>query len=410
MTEGGAFIRRNRVDERVALGIAVVAGLIGAAAGAQPTGSQPIDALLVALSVAAVVWASASAPWWALASASGVAAVIALNPIVASVGVAGFVAGLVIGVRRRHHGALRAIVGMAALNALIRSELDGFLGLSAQIGICVSIALFVVGVRRRRTAVRRRAWIGACATGAFAIAALAMLGISALSARSDVADGVRYATQAIATLNDGSYSAAADQFASASNAFGAADQRLSGVLAAPSRLVPVAAQNASVAAELSAAAAAGTADAAAALRAIDPSSLTIVDGAIDLSAIRAVEAPLLQVRSALDDLRLVTAGADSPWLVDAIQEELADLEVRLDENEPRLENAIAAVQLAPQMLGDGGERRYLVLFTTPAEARGLGGFSGNFAEITASDGSIDVTRFGRTGELNAAALAESGIV
>jgi hypothetical protein len=61
------------------------------------------------------------------------------------------------------------------------------------------------------------------------------------------------------------------------------------------------------------------------------------------------------------------------------------------------------VQLAPQMLGDGEERRYLILFTTPAEARGLGGFTGNFAEITATDGSIDVTRFGRTGELNSAA-------
>jgi hypothetical protein len=134
-----------------------------------------------------------------------------------------------------------------------------------------------------------------------------------------------------------------------------------------------------------------------------PASLTVVDGTIDLDAIEAVEAPLLQVQAALEDLRLVTVEADSPWLLDAIQDELADLDVRLDENEPRLENAIAAVQLAPQMLGDGEERRYLILFTTPAEARGLGGFTGNFAEITATDGTIDVTRFGRTGELNSAA-------
>ena len=403
MTDSVTFVRRNRVDERLALGIAGVAGVVAATAGAEPTGSPAIDALLVALLVAAVVWASASAPWWAPASASGLGAVVALDPIVALVGVAGFVIGLVIGVRRRDQSALRAIVGAAALNVLIRSELDGFLGLSALIGISVSIALFVVGVRRRPSVVRRWARIGAAATGAFTIAAVAALAISAVSARSGITDGARLAKQAIATLNDGDYSTAADQFADASNSFRSADQRLGGVLAAPSRLVPGVAQNATAAADLSAAAAAGTADAAAALRAIDPASLTVVDGTIDLDAIEAVEAPLLQVQGALDELRLVTDEVDSPWLLGAIQTEVADLDERLDENEPRLDNAIAAVQLAPQMLGNGDQRRYLILFTTPAEARGLGGFIGNFAEITVADGSIDVTRFGRTGELNAAA-------
>ena len=58
MTEGVAFVRRNRVDERAAIGIAAIAGLAAATAGAEPTGSSTVDALLVAISVAAVVWAS----------------------------------------------------------------------------------------------------------------------------------------------------------------------------------------------------------------------------------------------------------------------------------------------------------------------------------------------------------------
>lgn len=403
MTDSVALVRRNHVDERVALGIAVVGGLLAATAGAKPTGSATIDALLVTLSVAAVVWASASAPWWAPASASGLGAVIAFDPIVALVGAAGFVAGLVIGVRRRDQSAMRAIVGAIALNVLIRSELEGFLGLSALIGISASIALFVLGVRRRPSVVRRWAWNGVAATGAFTVVALAALAVSATSTRPDITNGARIAKEAIATLNDGDYATAADQFADASNSFRAADQRLGGLLAAPSRLVPGVAQNATAAAHLSAAAAAGTADAAAALRAIDPASLTVVDGTIDLEAIEAIEAPLLQVQSALEELRLLTDEVDSPWLLDAIQTELADLDERLDQNEPRLDNAIAAVRLAPQMLGEDGERRYLILFTTPAEARGLGGFIGNFAEITVADGRIEVSRFGRTGELNAAA-------
>jgi hypothetical protein len=407
MTEGVPFVRRNRVDERVAASIAVLAGLGAAAAGAEPTGSAMIDVLLVTVSVAAVVWASASAPWWALASASGLGAVIAVDPIVAIAGAAGFIAGLVIGARRRDHSALRAVVGAVALNVLIRSEFEGFFGLSALLGISVAVALFIVGVRRRPSSVRRCAWIGAAATVGFTVVALGALSLSAVSARSDATRGVELATQAIATLNDGDYAAAADQFSDASNSFRSADRRLGGVLAAPSRFVPAVAQNATAAADLSTAVAAGTADAAAALRAIDPASLAVVDGAIDLDAIRAVEAPLLEVQRALGELRSVSAEVESPWLLEAIQRQLADLDAHIDDNESRLANAIAAVQLAPQMLGDGVERRYLILFTTPAEARGLGGFIGNFAEIAVTDGRIGVDRFGRTRDLNDAALANA---
>ena len=42
MTEKTRFVRRNRVDERVAIGIAIVSGLIAATAGAQPTGAAVI--------------------------------------------------------------------------------------------------------------------------------------------------------------------------------------------------------------------------------------------------------------------------------------------------------------------------------------------------------------------------------
>ena len=57
------------------------------------------------------------------------------------------------------------------------------------------------------------------------------------------------------------------------------------------------------------------------------------------------------------------------------------------------------------MLGADGQRRYLMLFTTPVEARGIAGFIGNYAEITVDDGAIEVTDFGRRSELDAAAAA-----
>ena len=59
-----------------------------------------------------------------------------------------------------------------------------------------------------------------------------------------------------------------------------------------------------------------------------------------------------------------------------------------------------AVQVAPAMLGADGERRYFIAFTTPAETRGLGGFMGNWAELTANDGRLALADFGTTADLD----------
>jgi hypothetical protein len=60
------------------------------------------------------------------------------------------------------------------------------------------------------------------------------------------------------------------------------------------------------------------------------------------------------------------------------------------------------------MLGGSGPRHYFVAFTTPAEARGLGGFMGNWAEITLDNGAITLSRFGRTSDLNDGGVNPSG--
>ena len=177
MTDGTQFVRRNRVDERVALAIGAVAGIVAATAGARPTGSAAIDAVLVALSVAAVVWASASAPWWAPTLAAGVAAVVAFDPLLAVVGAVGILrSGSPSGCGGRTRANCVPIVAAIALNVLIRSELDGFLGLSAIIGISMSVMLFVVGLQRRPSTIRRTGWIVAGTFGALAVLALVALG------------------------------------------------------------------------------------------------------------------------------------------------------------------------------------------------------------------------------------------
>ncbi len=105
----------------------------------------------------------------------------------------------------------------------------------------------------------------------------------------------------------------------------------------------------------------------------------------------------------MDRLAAVVQETRSPWLVSAARDEVDDLHDRLMEQLPRVENARDAAALAPDMLGGSGPRRYLVLFTTPAEARGLGGMPGNYAELTVDQGRFSITDFGRVSDLERSA-------
>jgi hypothetical protein len=54
------------------------------------------------------------------------------------------------------------------------------------------------------------------------------------------------------------------------------------------------------------------------------------------------------------------------------------------------------------MLGADGVRHYFIAFTTPAESRGLGGFMGNWALLTADHGRLELTRSGRSADIDSA--------
>jgi hypothetical protein len=392
--------RRNRLDERTALAIAAASGIAASVAGARPTGSTAVDVVIVGCAVAFVTWAAATAPWWAVAAAAAVAAIIAVDALLTTVAALAFVAGLWIGVRRRDLGALRAIVVAVALNVLIRSELDDAFGVSALIGVAVAVVIAVVGLRRRRRRVRRIGWSIVAAVGVTAGVAVIAFGVSAATARARLLDGNRRAQEGIAALGDGDFELAAEQFAAAAAAFEGADEDLSRPWVRAAALVPVVAQHGEAIEELAARAATSSRDVAAALADVDPERLRLTDGRIDLAAFETFTAPLTVVQRTLTELRTTIDDVDSPWLIEPIGGRLGALARDLLDNEESLDNAITATELVPEMLGRDGPRRYLIAFTTPAEARGLGGFMGNFADFVADSGQLTMTRFGRTTELN----------
>ena len=389
----------HRVDERVAAGTGLVAGLLAATSGASPTGSTPVDIVLVVASTGLVTWAAATAPWWAVAVVAGLSAAVA-GSLWLVVGLLALAAGLWIGVTRRDLPIVRAGLTGVALNVLIRSDLAHVLGLSAVIGIAAATVVFLLGLRRRSRTARRNVWIGVITAGSLAGLAILGLALGAALAVPDLQDANRITRAGIDLLDDGDYTAAAAQFEQAAAAFSGAESALTKPWTLPAAAVPVVAQNRTAVVELTSTAAEATQALSDALGVIDPEQLRVVNGRIDIAALELAQQPFVDVQDAIMDLDETIGAISSPWIVAPLQDRLVDLDTELNEARPRVDNAVNAVRLAPQMLGADGARHYFIAFTTPAEIRGQGGIMDSWVELTATEGRLGITAAGTTTELN----------
>ncbi|MFK7919145.1 MAG: DUF4012 domain-containing protein [Ilumatobacter sp.] len=398
----------GRPNRRAVAAVAVVAAMVALVVRASPTGVLAVDAFLVVVAVGVVVNAAAFGPWWGPLLLVGVAAATSGTVVLAGVASAALLCGMWVSVTRRDGALTNSVIAGVGANVLMRSEFAPFLGASAVVGVVSGSIVVIAWLARSNAAVRRRSLYALAGTIGFVVLALAGLGMGGLGVRDDVRTAVDEARAGVNLLSAGDYESAADAFDRAAESFDTVDGGLGGPLAVPSRAVPIVSQNVTAGARLSESAAATLSDAASALREVDPSSLRVSGGAIDLAAVGRTAAPLERVQSSLRTLRETAADVRSVWLVNRLVVELDELELEFEREEPRLANAVDAVTLAPALLGGDGERRYLVLFTTPAEARGLGGFVGNYAEVVLDDGEFRVVEVGRRSDLEAV-LAQARI-
>lgn len=380
--------------------IGAAAGVGVVLAGPSPTGSTPVDAVLVIGATAACVWASASAPWWCLVIAASITAIVAPSAALLVLAVAAAVASLAIGRTQRPVPWARAFVMAVVLQVLARlGNLDRF-GFSAAVGISLAVVVAVAGITRRPRRERRVMWAVAGGVAVGAVLAGLGFGVAAASSRPHLEQGVDATRAGMDLLADGELDAAGVEFARAAEQFDRADAALSRPWAQPVRLLPVVAQHRSTAARLVEAANDVSATAAQVLSVVDYDALRVTNGSIDIAAIEAIQEPLARLDASLDAMTAALADADSPWLVEPLRTELEEVRQHIVDEQTQGDRAIAAVNLAPQLLGADEPRVYFIAFTTPAEARGLGGFMGNWAEVTITNGDIEVTRFGRTSDLN----------
>jgi len=380
---------------------AAAGGALTALAGLHPTGVTSFDPVLTATTAAVVVAGASTAPWWAAATACVLAAALAPGLAWAAMGLAGAALAACGWIRPAIRPWTAATATVVALNVLARMRSAPFPGGSALIGLTIATALLVLGAPHWSPSNRRRARWALAGGTTLTLAFLGAAAVAGWSAAGDLRQGSRATQQGLGALERGDLAAAAAALTDASVSMGDAGDRLGAWWAQPARTVPVLSQHLAAAQALTEASHEALARSAEGLGRVDPDALHLVGGRIDPAAVTSLADPLREIGDALGGLaRTIDDTVRSPWLAGAVTDRIAAVQERLERNRTKLDHARDGVAVAPALLGAGGQRRYLVAFLHPGEARGLGGHMGNFAEVTVTDGAIAMSRFGRSVDLN----------
>ena len=392
--------------DRTPLGVAALALAAGAAVGTHglaPTGTTVLDVAVVVVAVAGWVWLASLAPLRMLVIGTAVSTGLAGSAWAFCVGVAAVTLGLLWWRSGDGTQLQRAVIAAALAQVLAQLRSLGTFGISSAVGLALALAVAVVAWGRQPDDQRRRSKHIVLAIGGLGLACVIGFGVTAATAGSRLLNGGREARAALRLVDQGELDAALDGFANASRLLNSAEDSLGAWWGVPARAVPLVAQQRRSVRRLAQEAAAATEQIAAILERTDYDALDVVGGRINLEAIRALDAPLRDLDSAMGDLAERTDGARSDWLFPPINGLIKSLSQDITKRRTQLVDVREAVLRAPDMLGASGVRRYFVALTTPAEARGVGGFMGNWAEVTADQGRLTLSGFGRVRDLLAAA-------
>lgn len=401
---------RRQDDDAVAAVLGGVAGLIVVALGARPTGDLIVDVALTSACTALVGWAAWRLPWWVHALVAAVTIALAGSLWGAAAGTVAAVIAIAAHVGRPAPPTWAASSLAVSLVALGELRDLGVHGSSATVAVGIGCTVLVAGLATRDRAERRVGLVVVATGGALLLIALLGLAIAGLAARGDLRAGDAAARRGLALVESGEFDGARREFATAAAHLRSADLDLRAPWAQLSRLVPVASQHRAAVGDVAHAAAAASRTLEAELGAVDLDLLAVTDGRIDVSNVQALREPLDRVTAAIGRLDANVAAADDVWLLGRVRDRLTGLRSDLAEQLELARRASGALDVAPRLLGAEGERRYLVMFTSPAEARGQGGFMGNFAELTIDDGRIEMTRFGRHHDLSRTAAATARLL
>jgi len=395
--------RRRRPDPRVTWAVravAVVAAVVAAIADVAPTGLWIADRAWTAAAVGGLVILVSRATrntWLWMTALTAVAAVgsWAVVPAIGALVVAA--ASTTRPLRPRPYG---AVVGALCGIALLHLPPIGPHGTTAVVTVVAVAPAVRAGYLRSPRRSRRRMRIGLWVLVGAVLLAGASLAVAAALTVSDLTEAVADAQDGLELVREGEQTEGARHFDESARRFDRAESLLGGPLAAPARVVPLMAQHAE-ALETAADSGRRLARSAEVAASVAPyRDLKADEGTIDVTAIRAMQRPVADAAASLEAADADLESARSPWLLDPATAAIDEFQTEIREAIPEAVLADKALAVAPALLGAEGDRQYLVLFTTPAESRYLGGFTGSYGLLTASGGEVDFTVTGAINDLS----------
>lgn len=259
----------------------------------------------------------------------------------------------------------------------------------------VAVPIVVSGYRHAGRDVRRRWALGFTVVALYVVGASGLAAIGALSGARDVDRGSAALEVGLAAARQGDVRTANAQLAVARSFLSDAHQsiRRLGMLG---RVVPLTAQHVDSLSGLLDDAQRAAGQAARSAVVARTNDLKVTAGRVDVEAVAALENPL---RRLSDNLAAVVeeleAGRDEP-LLPLVKDRMERLDEPINKAWREAYTAAEAAATIPELLGADRTTRYLILFTSPAEARGRFGFPGSFAEVTFENGRLLLGEHGTT--------------
>ena len=410
--------RNGRLDAHaISLVIATIASIaVALLSNASPAGIPFVDAVYRSTLAFLVVWFAARARRWTWTLIAGLAVASASSLVlqivsVAALGAAGW--SVLTGQRRRWVGAVVAglsivallLQGQGPLWRLTFGRIEDPFGTSA-ILTCLAIGpVFISGWKTLSKKQRGRSKIWARQAAVIFAGIILVTGAVCALAISPLTSGLEQTQLAADLAANGDLEAASIAFEEANHEWDTANSRLSGPWMIPSRVVPILGQHVRAAQVVSGQASAITDSATTVTRRVDPDSL-VQDARINIRETDAITPVIDAFAATVDRAALRVAEVNSPWLVAPVGSRM-DRSVEILTPASGVVGAAAeALHVVNDLLGGPTPSQILVMFSTPAEARGSGGFIGNWAVVTGDQGSISISEQYRTRELNALLEAE----